>query len=132
MDRAEIEQRVRNVYEAIAAGDPESAATGFSPDIVWHVPGDNPVAGEYVGRDYFTTMPEQMGPLDRWDITLTSVETNERSQSALVSFDVVGDRRGVHVEMRGHHMVRLGEDGRIVEGWGFAEDQDALDEFFRA
>jgi len=116
MDRAEIEQRVRNVYEAI----------------VWHVPGDNPVSGEYVGRDYFTTMPERMGPLDRWEITLTSVETNERSATALVTFHVVGDRRSVHVEMGGHHVVRLDDDGGIAEGWGFAEDQDALDEFFEA
>jgi hypothetical protein len=34
--------------------------------------------------------------------------------------------------MQGHHMVRLDAGGRIVEGWGFTDDQDALDAFFSA
>jgi hypothetical protein len=29
-------------------------------------------------------------------------------------------------------MVRLDEQGRIAEGWGFTGDQDALDRFFSA
>jgi ketosteroid isomerase-like protein len=132
MDRAEIERRVRAVYEAVAAKQPENAASGFAEDIVWHVPGDNPVSGRYEGRDYFTTMPERMGPLDRWDISLEAVMTNERENAALVAFHVVGDRRGAHIDMGGHHLVKLNDEGRIAEGWGFAEDQDALDEFFSA
>jgi hypothetical protein len=29
-------------------------------------------------------------------------------------------------------MIRLNAEGRIVEGWGFTQDQDALDDFFSA
>jgi hypothetical protein len=36
------------------------------------------------------------------------------------------------VEMDGYHMIRLDQQGRIVEGWGFVEDQDALVAFFSA
>jgi superfamily II DNA/RNA helicase len=49
-----------------------------------------------------------------------------------VRFHVVGERKGRSVDMSGCHMVRLDEAGRIVEGWGFADDQAALDDFFRA
>jgi hypothetical protein len=34
--------------------------------------------------------------------------------------------------MGGYHMIRLNEEGRIAEGWGFVEDQDVLDDFFSA
>jgi hypothetical protein len=34
--------------------------------------------------------------------------------------------------MDGHHMIRLDDDGLVVEGWCFVQDQAALDEFFSA
>jgi ketosteroid isomerase-like protein len=129
MERGEVEARVRAVYQAISgAGDPRPA---FSDRIVWHVPGQNPVSGVYRGaEEYFGTMVERMGPLDDWRIVVRDVFTNENDRAALVSFHLVGSRRGVDVDMDGFHLVRLDEDGLILEGWGFAEDQDALDRFF--
>ncbi|GLZ31861.1 ketosteroid isomerase [Lentzea sp. NBRC 105346] len=132
MERAQLTQRVRDVYAAFASGDPESYRAAFAPDVVWHVPGDNPVSGEYRGEDYFTTMPQRMGPLDEWRFTVTDVETNERDRVALVAVHVTGERRGVRIDMDGHHVIRLDESGRVAEGWGFVADQDALDDFFRA
>jgi uncharacterized protein len=132
MEREQLVERVRAAYAAFASGDPQAYRAVFAPEVVWHVPGDNPVSGEYRGEAYFTTMPERMVPLDRWTITVNTVWTNEKDLAALVAFRVVGDRRGVHIDMDGHHLVRLDAAGRIVEGWGFAADQDALDAFFRA
>jgi hypothetical protein len=34
--------------------------------------------------------------------------------------------------MNGYHLVRLNAEAKIIEGWGFTQDQDALDEFFSA
>jgi hypothetical protein len=96
------------------------------------VPGDNPVSGTYRGEEYFTTMPDRMGPLDEWTIEVTDVLTNEKDRAALVAFHLVGSRRGRSVDLNGNHVVRLDESGRIVEGWGFTGDQDALDAFFSA
>jgi uncharacterized protein len=131
MQRQDIEGRVREAYGAIAgATDPRPA---FSDDIVWHVPGNNPVSGVYRGADeYFGTMVERMGPLDEWRIVVGDIFTNERDRAALVSFHLVGSRRGVDIDMDGFHIVRLDEDGLIIEGWGFASDQSALDRFFSA
>jgi uncharacterized protein len=131
MDRHEIESRVRAAYEAITgAGDPRSA---FSDDVVWHVPGNNQVSGAYRGaEEYFGTMVERMGPLDEWRIVVGDILTNERDRAALVSFHLAGSRRGVDVDIDGFHLVKLDEDGLILEGWGFTKDQDALDAFFDA
>jgi len=130
MDRSSIEARVRAVYGLM--GDPKAYRAAFSPEIVWHVPGNNPVSGEYRGEDYFTLMPSRMAPLDEWRFSLTGVMVNEKSRAAVVHFAVDGLRRGKRIAIEGAHMIRLDESGRIVEGWGFTKDQAALDDFFSA
>ncbi|MBA2309497.1 MAG: nuclear transport factor 2 family protein [Pseudonocardiales bacterium] len=50
MDRRTIEQRVRAMYKAFAAGDEDAYRAAFSPDLVWHVPGDSPVSGPTAAR----------------------------------------------------------------------------------
>lgn len=133
MRRAELEQHVRALYAAFAAGDAEAYQAAFADDIVWHVPGDNPVSGAYRGRRaYFETMPGRMAPLDEWRFTVGDVEVNERDRAALVAVRVTGARPGRRVDLDGHHMIRLDERGKIIEGWGFVADQAALDDFFSA
>jgi ketosteroid isomerase-like protein len=133
MRRAELEQHVRALYDAFASGDAQAYQAAFADAIVWHVPGDNPVSGAYSGRQaYFETMPGRMAPLDEWRFSVGEIQVNERDRAALVAVHVVGARRGRRVDMDGHHVVRLDEQGRIVEGWGFVADQAALDDFFSA
>lgn len=129
MDPAQIEERVRAIYEP-ADGVPDSRAM-FSRDIVWHVPGSNPVSGLYRGEDYFTLMPQRMAPLDEWRFSVKSIMVNRMDRAALVQFHVVGKRRGRTIDQDGAHMVRLDAGGRVIEGWGFAEDQPSLDAFLR-
>jgi ketosteroid isomerase-like protein len=133
MERRQLEERVRSMYAAFAAAEEAAYRAAFAEGIVWHVPGDNPVSGAYRGRsEYFETMPARMAPLDAWTITVRDVFSNQREDAALVAFHLSGSRKGRSVEMDGYHMIRLDQQGRIVEGWGFAEDQDALDAFFSA
>ena len=132
MNRGQLVDRVRDMYMAFGSGDPDAYRSAFSDQIVWHVPGDNPVSGTYRGDEYFQTMPTRMAPLDDWRITVGDILTNERDRAALVRFHLVGARRGILISMDGYHVVRLDQDGRIGEGWGFTADQDRLDAFFRA
>jgi uncharacterized protein len=45
------EQLLRREYQAFAAADLETLASIFTDDIVYHIPGRNPLSGAYVGRD---------------------------------------------------------------------------------
>src|SRR3954465_12706209 len=38
-------------YDAFSKGDLESLKDLFAEDIIWHVPGNNPIAGDYKGQD---------------------------------------------------------------------------------
>jgi hypothetical protein len=50
----------------------------------------------------------------------------------MTTFRLYGERKGKVVNIRGGHLMRLTTDGKVVEGWGFTDDQDALDDFFSA
>lgn len=103
----------------------------ISPNILWHVPGHNPVSGEYRGtKEYFETMVSRMAPLSRWDFTLLGVMVN--GNYIVSQFRTVGERKGNVINTAGSHILRFDESDQIVEGWGFAEDQDGLDAFFSA
>ena len=100
-------------------------------DIVWHVPGHNPVSGTYRGWDeYFGTMVSRMEPLDRWEFALGDVMVN--GDHVVATFTLSGTRRGRAVDLRGAHLFRVNDEGKVAEGHGFANDQDALDAFFSA
>lgn len=103
----------------------------ISREIVWHVPGHNPVSGDYRGWDeYFGTMGARMQPLDRWEFEVERIMVN--GLYTVTHMHLVGDRKGKHIDTRGSHILRFNEAEQVVEGWGFTEDQDALDEFFAA
>lgn len=102
----------------------------LSPDIVWHVPGHNPVSGEYRGRDYFESMPARMAPLDRWEFQVHAAMVN--GDYVVTHFSLRGERKGRTIDTPGGHVLRFDSGDRIIEGWGFTENQDALDEFFAA
>jgi hypothetical protein len=48
----------------------------------------------------------------------------------VATFHLNGERNGKKVDLRGAHILRINDQGQVVEGWGFTKDQDALDEFF--
>jgi ketosteroid isomerase-like protein len=115
---------VRRMY----TGD-EAERANIARDIVWHVPGHNPVSGEYRGfEEYTVLMPERMAPLDRWDFSPEDVMVN--GNYVMTTFHLKGERRGKIVDLKGGHLFRISPDGKVVEGWGFTDDQDALDDFF--
>lgn len=125
-----IEQDERNIkaVRLMYEGD-EAERSQIAADIVWHVPGHNPVSGIYRGFDEYTRlMPSRMAPLSRWDFALEDVMVN--GDFVVSRFSLKGERKGKEVNLRGAHLMRLNDAGQIVEGWGFTSDQDALDSFF--
>jgi ketosteroid isomerase-like protein len=117
-------EAVRKMY----SGD-ESERAIIAPEIVWHVPGHNPVSGEYRGIEAYTErMPALMAPLDRWDFTLKDVMVNRNY--VVATFNVKGERKGKSIDIEGAHIMRLNDRGQVAEGWGFTDDQDLLDDFF--
>jgi ketosteroid isomerase-like protein len=126
----EQDRRNIEIVKRMYTGD-EAERANIAAEIVWHVPGHNPVSGEYRGFDaYARLMPERMAPLSRWDFELGAVMVN--GDYVMTTFRLQGERRGKVVDLRGGHLFRLTADGEVAEGWGFTDDQAALDDFFSA
>jgi len=107
----------------------EAERVNIASDIVWHVPGHNPVSGDYHGIvEYTELMPSRMAPLSSWTFEVHDIMVNGNYIVATISLK--GERKGKQVDLRGAHIMRMNEQGKVVEGWGFTSDQDALDEFF--
>lgn len=126
------EQDKRNIETArrLYSSD-EAERANIAPNIVWHVPGHNPVSGDYHGFEAYTQlMPSRMAPLTSWDFEVHDVMVNDDYIVATVSLR--GERKGKKVDLRVAHIMRMNDEGQVVEGWGFTSDQDALDEFFSA
>lgn len=126
------EQDERNIETArrMYSSD-EAERLNIDPDIVWHVPGHNPVSGNYHGiEEYTELMPSRMAPLTSWSFEVHEVMVN--GDYVVATVHLKGERKGKKVDMNGAHIMRMNEQGQVVEGWGFLSDQDALDEFFSA
>jgi len=125
--RANLET-VRAFYAAGPAFD-DSGRGGFaSLEIIWHVPGENPVSGEYRGREQvFGEINRRMAPLTDWRIEVVDVMGNVDLVVATVH--ISGERLTRKIDMAGAHCFRLDDRARIVEALGFSADQEALDAF---
>ena len=133
LEPAELIDRGRAIYDSFIPAGLSTQRDLFSDDVVWHVPGRNPVAGRYEDKDdFFGTMAQRMAPLESWDYKLRDMYTNEGAQALLAEFQLSGRRRGIAIATRGFHMIRFDSEGRIIEGWGFVKEQDQVDGFFRA
>jgi ketosteroid isomerase-like protein len=126
------EQDKRNIETARRLYSSEEAErANIAEDIVWHVPGHNPVSGDYHGfEEYTQLMPSRMAPLTSWEFAVHDIMVTGNHVVATVSLR--GESKGRKVDLRGAHILRMNAQGQVVEGWGFTSDQDALDGFFSA
>jgi ketosteroid isomerase-like protein len=126
------EQDKRNIeiVRRMYTGD-EAERRSIAQDIVWHVPGHNPVSGDYHGfEEYTSLMPARMAPLTQWDFQFEDVMVN--GEHVMTTLRLQGERKGKRLDIRGGHLMRVTAEGKVSEGWGFTHDQDSLDAFFSA
>jgi ketosteroid isomerase-like protein len=115
---------------AIARRAYEAEREVIAKDIVWHVPGKNPVSGVYKGeKAYFEEMPGKMAPLEEWEVEVGEAMAN--GDLVVVRVQIKGLRRGHRIDLPGAHLMRIA-NGKVVEGWGFIDRQEVLDDFFSA
>lgn len=126
----ERDERNIRIVRLMYTGDTAEQAN-IAPDIVWHVLGHNPVSGEYHGfGEYTHLIPARMAPLRRWEFDLEDVMVN--GDYVVATWTIHGERKDQKIDLHGAHIMRLNQDGQIIEGWGFTKDQDSADAFFAA
>jgi uncharacterized protein len=119
---------VRRFVEAMVARDVGAIADCFADDVVFHIPGRNPLSGEYRGKAEVLTRLFQ-----RWEEAFGGLEIDVHDVLAddrhvVVLSDRRARRAAREVEMRAASIYHI-RDGRIVEAWLMEWDPYAIDEF---
>jgi ketosteroid isomerase-like protein len=122
------EALTRKGYEAFGAGDLDTLRELFDPNVVWHLAGRGPLAGDYRGVDevfgVFAKTVELTG--GTFNLEVHDVLANDEHAVALVV--ARGQRDGKSLEDRQAHVLHV-KDGKVTEFWGHAWDQYAVDDF---
>jgi uncharacterized protein len=121
--------RMREGYGAFGKGDLEALRELMTEDVVWHVPGRSPLAGDYAGIDtvfaFFGQVFELTGGSFRVE-PLTLLADDEYGSAPVRITAHRGDR---HLDVLNVQTSRM-RDGRVAEFWDTTTDPAAADEFW--
>ncbi len=122
-------ERARKGYEAFGKGDMETVSELMDDGIVWHVSGDNPLSGDYEGKDaimgYFGRLMQETGGTFKNDVH--DMLANDEHGVALVN--VSATRSDKSIEMPSVQVFHM-TDGKMTEFWAFSQDTAAFDDFW--
>ena len=112
--------------EAFRDRDFETIASLIAEDVVWHLPGDHPLAGDWEGRDQLFQLFAKLGPLG-FTIREHDVFADDDHVCAL---SYIGARRdGLEVETRVVSIFHY-RDGRQTERWFYPDNVVAWNSIF--
>jgi ketosteroid isomerase-like protein len=125
-----LTERVRHAYQAFAE-DPERLWDRFDDDVVFHISGEHPLSGDYVGvaefRRYLAAVNEATA--GRGGFSVTSAFSDDSGSEVLVEGTAFhGEGPFVRTVV---HRLRLSE-GRLVEFRDHPFDQESEDRFWSA
>ena len=116
----------RRTADAFRSADQAVLEQLIANDVVWHVPGTHPMAGDLQGRDQLLPWLKRLRALGFW-LTEHDVFGNDDHVCAL---SVMGARRsGVDVHTRVVSVFHY-RDGRQVARWFYPEDRAVWDQIF--
>lgn len=125
-ENAEI---IRGGYEAFGKGDIPAVLALFADDVVWHIPGRSPLAGDYNGAQevlgFFGQLQERSGGSFR--LEMHDLLASDDHVVALIN--EVGHRGDKSINSPGVHVWHV-SGGKVTEFWGASSDLYALDEFW--
>jgi uncharacterized protein len=115
-------------WQAVSSGDVSALEHIYNDDIVWHVSGRGPRAGDHRGREAVLAYLASVGEAaERFEASLEDVLVGEERLAFLMR--ATGRREGRTLDATYVILVRL-ENGRLAEVWSTALDQHAVDAFW--
>jgi uncharacterized protein len=122
---------VRRLYQALADRDFVAAESCFGDDVVWHLPGDSPIAGNHHGwpqiRDNFMA---KLGPLSGGTFRADLIDVALGEHFVVAVQRATASHQGKVLDITACQLITV-RDGLIQEVRGHYSDQEALDAFWQ-
>jgi ketosteroid isomerase-like protein len=127
-------------YDALASGDPDQIQQYWAEDMVWLVPGHNPLSGRYEGRDAFLAFMGEVGNLSAKSFNMERVSVMTSDEFSADVTHNVGYRAGYEgsgevpytkLDIDVVHVLKW-RDGKVIEGRGaiFGDGTTQYDQFW--
>jgi uncharacterized protein len=124
--RAVVEEFLARQREMYAGGDLAAVEELLAEDVVWHVPGTSPIAGDYRGREAVTTYFRLRRTLAGGAIRVIKAGDVYHEEALVQLADGHAHIGGEEVVWRTAGVYRV-VDGRIAEAWLVPLDQEQFD-----
>jgi len=117
----------RKASAGFVRGDVGTGRAFFSDDVVYHVPGANPLAGDYEGLEAVGAL---MLKFRQMNVRIVEVHDVLATDDHVVALPRgTASREGNELSLNQANIYNI-RDGKITEAWLLPTDQRAVDEFF--
>ncbi len=123
------EDLLREGYDAFSRGDMDWMRRHWSDDVVWHTPGQSPVAGDYRGADEIIGSFGKLVELTGGSLRVELHDVLANDTHAVGLHTTGGEREGRTLRSREVLVAHI-EDGKFTEFWLHPGDQYEEDRFW--
>lgn len=134
------QELVGQAYEALASGDRQRCTEYWAEDMVWLVPGHNPLSGRYEGLDAFLGFMARVGrySANSFHMDAIAVMTSDEYSADVThnvgyraGFEQVGEAPYTKLDITVVHVLRW-RDGKVIEGRAgiFGDGTNQYDQFW--
>ena len=120
---------IRRGYEAFSRGDMDALAEVVDENVVWHAPGNNPLAGDYKGRDETFAYYGKLGEQSDGTLKIEVHDILANDEHAVGMHRDTATRGGKSLDTNEIIVFHI-QNGKIVEGWEAYPDMAAVDDFW--
>ena len=121
----------RKGYQAFNEAHLDEAMATIHDEIVWHNGGDNPLTGEFRGKEAVMEMLARFGQLTEGTYEADIHDVLASEDHTVVIGTYTATRHGRTRSARFIDVIHPAPDGRAKAFWRMFEDQAAEDEFFK-
>src|SRR5918995_3696822 len=123
-------ERVRDAFAAFDRGDVDAIRPLLAEDIVWHVGGNHPLSGDYRGRESALEYIAKVVELTGGTLAGEPLAILVGDRHAGLFQRITGERGGKKLDVVLAQALELDGEGRWLEYWALADEQDRVDEFW--
>ncbi len=120
---------LRRGYEAFGKGDMATITDLFAEDVVWHLPGNNPISGDHKGRDAVFAVFAKVAELTGGTFKIELHDALANDQHAVALTRATASRQGKQINVLESAIYHV-RNGKVTEFWSFSQDQRLNEEFW--
>lgn len=124
-------EMARKGYRAFNEGHIDEAMASIHDEILWHNGGDNPITGEFRGKEAVMEMLARFGQIMEGTYEADIHDVLASEDHTVVIGTYTATRHGRTHSARFVDVIHPAPDGRAKEFWRFFDDVAAEDEFLK-